>query len=50
MMKTEFRIKQGSKEFPINVQVLRDNIYCGIGRFCRNNREAGKYINSFGRV
>lgn len=49
-MKTEFKITKGNKDYPINVQVLRDNIYSGIGRFCRNNKEAEKYINSFGRV
>ena len=47
VMKTEFKITKGNKYYPINVQVLKDNVYCGIGRFCKNNREVERFIREF---
>lgn len=48
-MKTiSFKIsKTDRRDYPINVQVLRNNIYCGEGRFCKTNNEAEKYVNGF---
>ena len=41
----EYRIrKTENMEYPYNVQVLVDGIYCGNGRFCRSLEEARDFI------
>ena len=49
-MITEFKIIKGSwenGEYNFNVQVLHDNIYCGIGKFVRTYRDALAYITDY---
>lgn len=53
-MKTiEFRIKRGNRDYPINIQVLQSTeagmFYSGIGRFCKTNAEAKRYMDGFTR-